>query len=465
MNNNKTTSSVDSIEKQNENKDDNSQNLSAFVSIQRGCSNRCSFCIVPFTRGIERSRPYTSIIDEVRQLYHEEQVKEVTLLGQNVNSYYDSTMVSSSSGNSTHYQMSNDGFRSRINKNGVYYQGGYYFADLLDVLSSNQDNVSMPELRIRFTSPHPKDYPTELLQLMAERPNICNSLHMPLQSGSNHMLQVMKRGYTQEAYTRLIQDVWDIVGNGKAQDVGISSDFIAGFCDETEEDHRDTIKMMEYVKYDHAFMFAYSLREQTYASRSMTDNVSATNKQQRLQEIINTYQTTIQSKNEEHEIGQLRLILCEGRARRQQPPPPQQKNPHQHHNNDGNNNNNATSSSSSLWTGRTDQNKRVVFQVDDNSNNNNTNTSGINSSSSSSPPLLQNGDYAVVEITEAKGPALRGKYLYQTTLQQFHQQQQHQHENHHNHNRILFPADNYHNNYDTTSSLSRKSKIFKNIQS
>jgi MiaB/RimO family radical SAM methylthiotransferase len=362
------------------------EDVSAFVSIQRGCANRCSFCIVPFTRGHERSRPMQSILDEIQQLHFEENVKEVTLLGQNVNSYHDTSQAARLARPHQDYRMSNEGFRSRIRRQ----DAGYFFADLLAAVS----DIS-PELRVRFTSPHPKDYPSTLLALMAERPNICQHLHMPAQSGSTTMLQRMKRGYTREAYLHLMDDVHAIL-----PDVAISSDFIAGFCGETEEEHADTLSLMEHVRYDQAYMFAYSMREKTHAHRTMHDNVPEEVKQRRLREIIDVFHRNVQAKNEEQEVGRLRLVLVEGESKRSQP---------------GN----------LRWHGRTDQNKRLVFAMAEDRQ------CWIDDDLFVQRGLLVDpipiptgrlvpGDYVAVEVTEAKGHTLRGKLLWKTSLARFH---------------------------------------------
>ena len=191
----------------------NSQDVSAFVSVMRGCNNMCSYCVVPFTRGRERSRPFDSIVSEIKQLVEEGHVKEVVLLGQNVNSYHDRSEAAIQSKPAADYSTSNDGFSNLYRLRGG---GGYYFADLVEAVSSLS-----PELRVRFTSPHPKDYPPELLQLMAERDNVCSQLHMPAQSGNTAVLERMRRGYSRDAYLRLIEDVRSTI-----PDVAISSDFI-----------------------------------------------------------------------------------------------------------------------------------------------------------------------------------------------------------------------------------------------
>ncbi|CAO2578186.1 Mitochondrial tRNA methylthiotransferase CDK5RAP1 [Lemmus lemmus] len=192
---------------------------SAFVSIMRGCDNMCSYCIVPFTRGRERSRPVASILDEVRKL-SDQGVKEVTLLGQNVNSF--------------HYKTK---------------QGGLRFSHLLDQVSRID-----PEMRIRFTSPHPKDFPDEVLQLIHERHNICKQIHLPAQSGSNRVLDAMRRQWQYSEH-------WALVLCCVLTGVSLSSDFITGFCGETEDDHLQTVSLLREVQYNTGFLFAYSMRQ------------------------------------------------------------------------------------------------------------------------------------------------------------------------------------------------------------
>lgn len=374
----------------------------AFVSIQRGCSNRCSFCIVPFTRGTERSRPLDSIVDEVRRLHLECNIKEVTLLGQNVNSYHDRSDAAIALNPGTEYRMSNTGFQSRIRRP----DAGYFFADLLAAVA----DIAPDQLRVRFTSPHPKDYPQPLLQLMAERPNVCNCLHMPAQSGSTSMLRRMKRGYTREAYLQLMTDVRSLI-----PDVGISSDFIAGFCDETEEEHADTVSLLEQVRYDQAFMFMYSMRGQTHAARTMEDNVPQLVKQRRLQEIMKTFSQTLHQKNVEQEIGRLRLILVEGEVEKSK-------------------RKTSIDSKRIQWRGSTDQNKRILFSIDSDDDGDSAkcltdqdvqpllhafqNKSIVDPSThrlnQDMCGRLRKGDYAVVVVTEAEGCRLRGKLLWRT---------------------------------------------------
>jgi MiaB/RimO family radical SAM methylthiotransferase len=375
----------------------NADDVSAFVSIQRGCSNRCSFCIVPFTRGVERSRPMESIVNEIKKLHFDEGVNEVTLLGQNVNSYHDKSEAAIQERPESGYHMSNEGFRSRIRRD----MGGYFFADLLEAVS----DISPHLLRVRFTSPHPKDYPPELLSLMAERPNICNHLHMPAQSGSSSCLKRMKRGYTREAYLQLIENVHSMI-----PDVAISSDFITGFCDETEEEHAETVSLMRRVRYDQAFMFAYSVRGKTHAHKTMEDNVPEDVKQRRLREIIDVFHEKVQEKNEEREVGRLRLVLLEGESRRSKPGARQ-------------------------WNGRTDQNKRIIFPVDEGevtclsdvairplieALRNGGSITQPNSFLNDLPRVpVQKGNYAVAEVTQAKGHTLRGRLLWRTNITEF----------------------------------------------
>lgn len=195
----------------------------------RGCENMCTYCIVPFTRGKERSRPTQSIIDEIKHL-RDAGIKEITLLGQNVNSYRDlsedvnhGTPTNMAKGFKTVYKLKESGLR---------------FADLLHQVASVD-----PEIRIRFTSPHPKDFPDEVLEAIRSSPNICKSLHLPAQSGNSQVLERMRRGYTREAYVELVDHVRAVI-----PDVALSSDFIAGFCGETEEEFEDTLSLIHYVK-------------------------------------------------------------------------------------------------------------------------------------------------------------------------------------------------------------------------
>ncbi|KAE8674011.1 CDK5RAP1-like protein [Hibiscus syriacus] len=242
----------------------------AFVSVMRGCNNMCSFCIVPFTRGRERSRPVESIVKEVGELW-ENGVKEVTLLGQNVNSYNDTSGSEKEVEPGNSWELS-EGFKSMCKVKNT----GLRFADLLDRISTE-----FPEMRFRYTSPHPKDFPDELLYVMRDRHNICKCIHLPAQTGSSTLLERMRRGYSREAYLELVQKIRTII-----PDVGISSDFICGFCGEIEEEHKDTVSLIKAVGYDMAFMFAY-MREKTHAHRNYTDDVP-------------------------EEVGTIQLVLVEG---------------------------------------------------------------------------------------------------------------------------------------------------------
>ena len=356
---------------------------SAFVSVMRGCNNMCSYCVVPFTRGRERSRPMDSILREIHSLVHEQNVKEIILLGQNVNSYHDKSDDAVKQHPVNDYSTSNNGFTNMYRLRGG---AGHYFADLVAAVS----DIS-PEVRVRFTSPHPKDYPLELLQLMAERSNVCNQLHMPAQSGATSVLERMRRGYTREAYLELIHDVRAII-----PDVAISSDFIAGFCGETPDEHRDTITLMEQIRFDQAYMFAYSMREKTHAHRKLQDNVTEEIKQLRLQEVINTFRSQVQQRNQEIEVGRLRLVLVEGESKK-------------------------STAESPSWSGRTDQNKRIVFPMDKNCYDDTIVSSILKYGTVQDVSLvpIAKGDYAVVEVTESRGHTLRGKVMWRTTLSKF----------------------------------------------
>ena len=367
----------------------------------------CRYCVVPFTRGRERSREMTSVVEETKRLVEEEGIKEVILLGQNVNSYHDKQGEKKKKGkvveSNTTYQTSNDGFTNMFR---LRHGDGYRFADLLEAVS----DISS-ELRVRFTSPHPKDYPPPLLSLMAERPNICNHLHMPAQSGSSSVLDRMRRGYTRETYLELIHDVRNTI-----PDVAISSDFIAGFCGETEDEHEDTLTLMEEVQYEQAFMFAYSMRAKTHAHRKFEDDISADVKNRRLNEIIDCFRQNVQLRNTNVELGKLRLVLVEGESKK------------------------STAENRQL-SGRTDQNKRVVFASDDclmeeevnpylrhllsrdNSVSMEPLLEDLFSNETKRPTKvgLERGDYAVVQVNEVRGHTLKGKALWRSSVQGFDQ--------------------------------------------
>ncbi|KAA3676471.1 uncharacterized protein DEA37_0010765, partial [Paragonimus westermani] len=344
----------------------------AFLSVMRGCDNMCTYCIVPFVRGRERSRPLNSILDEARQLF-DEGVREITLLGQNVNSYCDRSGNPDQSANLQQKSTSHltPGFRT------VYRlrNGGLRFADLLDQVS----RIS-PELRIRFTSPHPKDFPTEVLQLIGERPNICSHLHLPAQSGSEAVLERMGRGYTPTAYRNLVDTVRMYI-----PDVAITSDFIAGFCGETEEDHSETVRLIKDVGYSFIFCYPYSIREKTRAHRRMHDDVSKETKVRRQLELKVAGRETSLRFNQS-QIGRLQLVLVEGISRR----------------------------SSSEMYGRNDFNTKVILSR--------VVPTETTSSYSAVPLTLEPGDYVAVEICSANSQTLHGRVLKKVTLKEFYEQ-------------------------------------------
>lgn len=302
----------------------NDNGVSAFVTIMRGCDNMCAFCVVPFTRGRERSRPMESILDELERLSNQG-YKEVTLLGQNVNSYLD---------------------------------GDHDFTKLMYEASQVD-----PEMRIRFSSPHPKDFPEELLHIIAEQPNLCNYIHIPAQSGNNDVLERMRRPYTREQYLKLVDRMREIIPG-----VTLSTDIITGFCGETEEEHEDTMSLMAKVRYDLAYMFAYSERGRTLAQRKYEDDVPEKIKKRRLSEIIEQ-QMNIQGELNKQEIGRRHLVLIEGTSKR----------------------------SDEQLCGRTDTNKMVVFDRYD----------------------LQKGDYVEVQITDCTSATLMGEVIEKSSIAQF----------------------------------------------
>ena len=306
----------------------NDNGVNAFVTIMRGCDNMCAFCVVPFTRGRERSRPISSILDELKTL-SDQGYKEVTLLGQNVNSY-----------------MDDDNDFTKL----------MYEASQVD-----------PEMRIRFSSPHPKDFPEELLHVIAEQPNLCNYIHIPAQSGNNDVLERMRRPYTREQYFELVDQMREIIPG-----VTLSTDIITGFCGETEEEHDDTLTLMEKVRYDLAYMFAYSERGRTLAQRKYEDDVPEKVKKRRLSEIIEQ-QMNIQEELNKHEIGRRHLVLVEGTSKR----------------------------SDEQMAGRTDTNKMVVFDRHD----------------------LQKGDYAEVRITDCTSATLMGEFIRKSSITEFSQEE------------------------------------------
>ena len=251
--------------------------ISGFVSIMRGCNNFCSYCIVPYTRGRERSRSVTSILNEMGDLAAKG-YKEITLLGQNVNSY--------------NFQPEDGG-------------GAVNFAKLLSVVAE-----AFPGIRIRFTSSHPKDMTDETLQTIAKYPNICNHIHLAVQSGSNKVLKDMNRKYTREWYLDRIKAIRHYI-----PDCGISTDIFCGFSGETEEDHQMSLDLMREAAFDSAFMFKYSERPGTFAARNMPDNVPEEVKIRRLNEII-ALQGELSAESNRHDLGKVFEVLVEGVSKR-----------------------------------------------------------------------------------------------------------------------------------------------------
>lgn len=258
--------------------------VTSFVSITRGCDNMCSFCVVPFTRGRERSRDPETIFNECKELF-DNGYKEVTLLGQNVDSY--------------RWNMTSKGEIKDADKSTTN------FAQLLDKVAG----VS-PELRIRFSTSHPKDMTNEVVEVIAKHDNICNYIHLPVQSGNSDVLKRMNRGYDREWYLDRIAQIRSIL-----PDCAISTDIIAGFCDETEEEHKDTLTLMEEVKWDFAYMYKYSERPKTLAERRFEDNVSEEDKGRRLTEVIDLQQKHSLAANKNH-VGKIQKVLIEGRSKK-----------------------------------------------------------------------------------------------------------------------------------------------------
>ncbi len=248
-----------------------SNGISAFISIMRGCNNYCSYCVVPYTRGRERSRNPQTIIEEAKNLFRGG-YREVTLLGQNVNSYC---------------------FE------------GVNFARLMESVAKID-----PLLRVRFATSHPKDLSDELIEVMAAYLNICKSIHLPAQSGNDNVLKGMNRKYTREWYLGRIAYIRKCM-----PECSISTDLIAGFCNETEDEHKDTLSLMQHVGFDYAYMFKYSMREGTYAHKNMQDNVSEDIKTRRLEEII-ALQQELSHKSNLNDIGKIYEVLIEGTSKR-----------------------------------------------------------------------------------------------------------------------------------------------------
>ncbi|MFY0652624.1 MAG: tRNA (N6-isopentenyl adenosine(37)-C2)-methylthiotransferase MiaB [Cyclobacteriaceae bacterium] len=262
----------------------NSNGVTAFISIMRGCDNMCSFCVVPFTRGRERSRDPQSIVAEATDLFSRG-YREVTLLGQNVDSYKWSE---------------DENNKARLDKSDI--NEVVNFANLLEMVAQVD-----PQLRVRFSTSHPKDITDEVLHTMKRYDNICKYIHLPAQSGNSRVLELMNRTYDREWYMGRIDAIRNILG----EDCGISSDMIAGFCSETEEEHRETLSLMDYVKYDFSYMFYYSERPGTLAEKKYEDDISLEIKKKRLAEIIAKQQEHSLERNQ-WDIGKTFTVLVEG---------------------------------------------------------------------------------------------------------------------------------------------------------
>ena len=284
----------------------NTNGVSAFVSITRGCDNMCTFCVVPFTRGRERSRDPQSILEEVNDLW-ERGFKEITLLGQNVDSYL----------------WYGGGLKKDFDKaSDMQKATSVNFAGLLELVAQAQ-----PKMRIRFSTSNPQDMTLDVIEAMSKYQNICKYIHLPVQSGSNRILKAMNRLHTREDYFELIDNIRKII-----PDCAISQDMITGFPTETEEDHQDTLSLMEYVKYDFGFMFAYSERPGTLAERKMEDDIPEATKKRRLTEIIELQQEHSHYRTQQH-LGKTAEVLIEGTSKK----------------------------SDAHWMGRNSQNTVVVF--------------------------------------------------------------------------------------------------------
>ena len=266
-----------------------SNGVTAFVSITRGCDNMCTFCVVPYTRGRERSRDPESIIKECKQLL-KEGYKEVTLLGQNVDSY-----LWYGGGAKKDYKKA-----SEIQKT-----NSINFSDLLDKVASINK-----KLRVRFSTSNPQDMTGEVIEIMAKHKNICKHIHLPVQSGSSRVLKLMNRGYDREEYFRLIDQI-----KNKIPECSISMDMIIGFCSESEDDHKETLSLMKYVKYDFGYMYKYSERPNTAAEKKYSDDISEAVKQRRLVEIINLQQSQSLHNNKKR-IGKTYEVLIEGLSKK-----------------------------------------------------------------------------------------------------------------------------------------------------
>jgi tRNA-2-methylthio-N6-dimethylallyladenosine synthase len=267
----------------------NSNGVTAMISIMRGCDNMCSFCVVPFTRGRERSRDPHSIVREIEQLYARG-YKEVTLLGQNVDSYKWSPEENN---------------KARLNKIDDVSEV-VNFAHLLEMVA-----LVGPDLRVRFSTSHPKDITDDVLYTMKKYDNICKYIHLPVQSGNSRVLEIMNRTYDREWYLERVSKIREILG----EECGISSDMIAGFCTETEEEHQDTLSLMDIVEYDFSYMFYYSERPGTLAAKKYVDDIPLDIKKRRLQEIIEK-QNLLSLRRNRLDLGKTHKVLIEGTSKR-----------------------------------------------------------------------------------------------------------------------------------------------------
>jgi len=284
----------------------NSNGVSAFVSITRGCDNMCTFCVVPFTRGRERSRDPKSILEEIRDM-EARNFKEITLLGQNVDSYL----------------WYGGGLKKDFKKaSEIAQETAVDFSQLLDICAS-----TFPKMRFRFSTSNPQDMSLSVIHTMAKHKNICKYIHLPIQSGSTAILQKMNRQHTREEYLNLVENIIKII-----PECALSQDMITGFCGETEEDHQATLSLMRKVKYDFGFMFAYSERPGTLAAKKFEDDVPLEVKKRRLTEIINLQQEHSHYRTQQH-LGKIEEVLIEGDSKK----------------------------SSAHWKGRNTQNTVIVF--------------------------------------------------------------------------------------------------------
>jgi tRNA-2-methylthio-N6-dimethylallyladenosine synthase len=284
----------------------NSNGVSAFVSITRGCDNMCTFCVVPFTRGRERSRDPKSVLNEIKTMV-DKNFKEITLLGQNVDSF-----LWFGGGLKKDFKKASEMARATA----------VNFAQLLDMCATE-----FPKTRFRFSTSNPQDMSLDVIHTMAKHKNICKYLHLPVQSGSNAMLKAMNRQHTREEYMELVDNIYKII-----PEMSLSQDIIVGFCGETEQDHQDTLELMNYVKYDFGFMFAYSERPGTLAGNKMDDNIPHAIKKRRLQEVIDLQQEHALYRTQQH-LGKTEEVLIEGTSKK----------------------------NSNEWKGRNTQNTVIVF--------------------------------------------------------------------------------------------------------